>query len=437
MPDARGLSLSARIEPPPSDPIPGRPCVLVWSLEPYAPPEPPPPVPRGVTRFLRLLKHKAVNPARGGCRRLANGSDRAEAAFALVPAQGRRCRGDLPQTRRDRSALICLADSGRLESKAAHLWPDVDKSGRPLDVVFVCEPPLLICPIREHGEVVRGSAVGSMAQANPKRVWHLSRRDEPPCVVSDRELLLLAKLGHLRADDMLWRPDFDGYRTVRSLLGDVPTPQQIRVEAAPPSSGAVETTTLYTMPTTTLGSAKRRRNLVGMVGLLVAVALLAGLGLAAYRFLATAPEPATQDAAVTEPIPTPLKPQSASTDSTSTPVQQPPQPEAANAGSPAGSARHAEQQQQDDGKADVIVRTVKVVDIDPPQVAKASPSVANPAPEGSSSAVPSPLKKPAKPIQSLRTGGEEQASSATSGRVSETPGPSPMGLGPFGFNAAN
>lgn len=280
--------------------------------------------------------------------------------------------------------------------------------------------------------------MGSMAQANPKRVWHLSRRDEPPCVVSNQELLLLAELGHLRADDMLWRPDFDGYRTVGSLLGDVPAPKQIRVEATPLSPGAVETTTLYTMPTTTLGSAKRRLNLVGTVGLLVAVALLAGLGLAAYRFLATNPEPATQDAAVTEPIPAPLKPQSASTDSTSTPVQQPPQPETANAGSPAGSARQAEQPQQEDGKADVIVRTVKVVDIDPPQVAKASPSVANPVPEGSSSAVPSPIKKPAKPIESLRTRGEEhQASSAASGRVSETPGPSPMGLGPFGFNSAN
>jgi hypothetical protein len=61
MPDARALSLSARIEPPPPDPIPDRPCVLVWSLEPYAPPEPPPAVPRGVTRFLRLLKDKAVD----------------------------------------------------------------------------------------------------------------------------------------------------------------------------------------------------------------------------------------------------------------------------------------------------------------------------------------------------------------------------------------
>jgi len=64
MPDARALSLSARIEPPPPDPSPARPCVLVWSLEPYAPPEPPPAMPRGVTRFLRLLKDKALSPTR-------------------------------------------------------------------------------------------------------------------------------------------------------------------------------------------------------------------------------------------------------------------------------------------------------------------------------------------------------------------------------------
>jgi hypothetical protein len=276
-----------------------------------------------------------------------------------------------------------------------------------------------------------------MAQAVPKRVWHLSRRDERPCVVSDQELLLLAELGHLRADDMLWRPEFDGYRTVRSLLGDVPVSKQIRVEATGPSRGAVETTALYTMPTTALGSSKRRRNLVGAAGLLLAVALLAGLGFVTYRFLATDQEPATQDAAVTEPVPAPPTSRSASADSTSIPVQQPPQPSTANAESPTGSAREEEQQQQEDVKGEVIVHTVKVVDIDPPQVAKGSASVANPAPEGSTSAVPSPIKKPAKPIQSLRTGGEQQASSATSGRISETPGPTPMGLAPFGFNSAN
>jgi hypothetical protein len=84
-----------------------------------------------------------------------------------------------------------------------------------------------------------------MGQAHSKPVWHLTRRDERPCVLSNQELLLLAKLGHLRADDLLWRPDFDGWKTVRSLLGHETAhplpismslserPSQIGVKAAP------------------------------------------------------------------------------------------------------------------------------------------------------------------------------------------------------------
>jgi hypothetical protein len=325
-----------------------------------------------------------------------------------------------------------------------HIWSGMwINPGACKDGVFVSTPPLLVCPIREHDHIVRGaSQVGSIAQANPKRVWHLSRRDEAPCVVSDQELLLLAKLGHLRADDMLWGPDFDGYRPVRSLLGDVPASKQIRVEAPPPSGGAVpggavETTDLYTMPTTTLGSAKRRLNPIRVVGLLVGMALLAGLGFVTYSFLATDPEPTTHAAAVTEPVPARLPSQSASSVSTPTPVQQPdPQPATANAESSAGPATPAEHK-QDEAKSDVIVHTVKVVDIDPPQVAKASPSTANPPRETPPNAVPSPVKKPAKAEQGPGTGAVEQASSGASGRTPETPHQNPMGLGPFGFNSAN
>lgn len=46
LPEARALSLSARIEPPPPDPVPNRPCLLLWggeySVPPAAPPEPNP-----------------------------------------------------------------------------------------------------------------------------------------------------------------------------------------------------------------------------------------------------------------------------------------------------------------------------------------------------------------------------------------------------------
>ena len=276
-----------------------------------------------------------------------------------------------------------------------------------------------------------------MAQVTAKRVWHLSRPDERPCLVSDRELLLLAKLGRLRADDMLWGPDFDRYKTVRSLLGDVPAPKQIRVEATPPPSSAIETTTLYRMPTTALGSAKRRLNLIGVAGLLVAMALLAGLGLVTYRFLATDPGTATQDAAVTEPDPAPLKSQSASADFTSIPVQTPaPGAATANAESPSGSASHAEPKQRG-AQGEVPVRTVKVIDIAPPRRPNARVSVTEPASEGRSDSVPPPIKRPASPTQNLSTAGEGLASSGGAGRNAESPMQSPMGLGPFGFSSGN
>ncbi len=156
----------------------------------------------------------------------------------------------------------------------------------------------------------------------------------------------------------------------------------------------METTDLYTMPTTTLGGAKRRLNPLGVVGLLVGMALLAGLGLVTYSFLATDPEPATHAAAVIAPVPELPASQSASSNSTATPVQQPaPQPATANAESPAGAATQAEQQQEE-AKADVIVHTVKVVDIEPPQVAKPSPSVANPAANGPRTRFRRPSKSP-------------------------------------------
>jgi 4-amino-4-deoxy-L-arabinose transferase-like glycosyltransferase len=55
LPEARALSLSARIEPPPPDPLPNRPCVLLWGGEYSVPPAPPPPANPSPARFLKLL----------------------------------------------------------------------------------------------------------------------------------------------------------------------------------------------------------------------------------------------------------------------------------------------------------------------------------------------------------------------------------------------
>jgi hypothetical protein len=55
LPDARALSLSARIEPPPPDPFPDRPCVLLWGGEYSVPLAPFPPANPSPARFLKLL----------------------------------------------------------------------------------------------------------------------------------------------------------------------------------------------------------------------------------------------------------------------------------------------------------------------------------------------------------------------------------------------
>jgi hypothetical protein len=55
LPDARALSLSARIEPPPPDSIADRPCVILWGGEYSVPPAPSPPANPSPARFLKLL----------------------------------------------------------------------------------------------------------------------------------------------------------------------------------------------------------------------------------------------------------------------------------------------------------------------------------------------------------------------------------------------
>ena len=216
-----------------------------------------------------------------------------------------------------------------------------------------------------------------MAQAPPKRVWHLLRAGERPCVVSDQELLVLAELGQLRADNLLWRPHFHGYRTVRSLLGH--------------GTVAPETTApAQKLRSATLGGANRHIKLVGVVGLLIVVALVGVLGLAMHSSLAIESQPAIQSTAFAEPGFASAEPHSAST-----PVQQPNSPATANAGTFLGST---DQVEVDQGR--LIVRKVRIVDIDVSQASDASALVPNPASEAPKS-VPLPIKKPARPIQSL------------------------------------
>ena len=51
------------------------------------------------------------------------------------------------------------------------------------------------------------------------KAWHLWREKKTHGPITHRELLLLAELGQLRGEDLLWRTGFDGWRTANSLPG--------------------------------------------------------------------------------------------------------------------------------------------------------------------------------------------------------------------------
>src|SRR5215210_946740 len=117
-----------------------------------------------------------------------------------------------------------------------------------------------------------------MGQAHPKPVWHFSRRGEPPCVLSNQELLLLAEFGHLRGDDLLWRRDFEGWKTIRSFLGNVTTPP-------------VSSTVLLPSHRSKLVPRAALVDRVVFAGLLAAVVLAGVLGIALHKSVSTDTQP--------------------------------------------------------------------------------------------------------------------------------------------------
>jgi hypothetical protein len=111
-----------------------------------------------------------------------------------------------------------------------------------------------------------------------------------------------------------------------------------------------------------------------------------------HSSLAIESQPAIQSAAFAEPGFA-----SAESHPASTHVQQPnSEPATANAGSFSGSTGQVELEQ-----GGLIVRKVRIVDIDVSQASDASALVPNPASEGPSNSVPLPIKKAARPIQGL------------------------------------
>jgi hypothetical protein len=57
------------------------------------------------------------------------------------------------------------------------------------------------------------------SQGDPAVVWHLSRGPEHLTVISDQALRALAALGKLKANDLLWRPGFESWKSAQSVPG--------------------------------------------------------------------------------------------------------------------------------------------------------------------------------------------------------------------------
>jgi hypothetical protein len=57
------------------------------------------------------------------------------------------------------------------------------------------------------------------SQGDPAVVWHLSRGPEHRTVISGQALRALGALGKLHANDLLWRPGFESWKSAQSLPG--------------------------------------------------------------------------------------------------------------------------------------------------------------------------------------------------------------------------
>ena len=93
-----------------------------------------------------------------------------------------------------------------------------------------------------------------MGEEGSKPIWHLSRGGKQYGPISGQELLRLAEVGKLRPDDLLWKPGFAEWRTVRSIPGFLappPVPPQVNTpaEANPPIPASGQEESDRTSPT--------------------------------------------------------------------------------------------------------------------------------------------------------------------------------------------
>ncbi len=181
-----------------------------------------------------------------------------------------------------------------------------------------------------------------MPQAHSKDVWCLARANEPPCVLSTRELLILAQLGRLRADDLVWRSGSSAKRSIRSMLGSEkpsaarPTLAGLQPTAAASAPEDIEASLIASASGAEEHGRHRKWALAGAITGVAIVVSLAAVGAAVFL--------QSQPAEPQKPITTRLEAQSA-------------EPVAANDPTPTPPPVTTDE---------VAVRKVKVLDIPPP-----------------------------------------------------------------------
>jgi hypothetical protein len=266
------------------------------------------------------------------------------------------------------------------------------------------------------------------------KAWHLSRGNESHGPISDRELFLLAELGQLRSDDLLWRPGFDGWRTANSppgVLSPPPLPSGASLIAR--AAFRLRLDKIYNWLVARWGEfpllakawsksiqlyvrdgythikqvrfdrgtfASRVRYPQLLVGLLLAVVGVCALDMARHSFFAISSQAAPHDSGLPEIANVALNSTTADT-VISLPSTDPPVLEEAA----------SDQTINDDANGSSVID---------PQPSDALISIANPILDAPSTAVPLPTKKPAKPVKTVST--------AQAGR------PKPMRFGTIGFN---
>jgi hypothetical protein len=95
------------------------------------------------------------------------------------------------------------------------------------------ESPSRAIPSRERNDNLAAHRGATMSKSQSELRWHLSRGDEPSCLLTECELQHLTELGQLRDTDLLWKPGLHGWLRADAIPG-ILTPPALPEERVKP-----------------------------------------------------------------------------------------------------------------------------------------------------------------------------------------------------------